>query len=100
MSTNILESQNGLTTQQEKILEGMAFPAVISTIDKITGIQTNEIACGLSRREYFAAIAMQGMAANGFFQMNSGEIDPRTRSAVFTAVQMADALIEALQVPK
>lgn len=45
---------------------------------------------GLTKREYFAAMALQGLCANAMF----AEGKPSTLSA--TAVNVADALIKAL----
>lgn len=54
---------------------------------------------GLTKREYFAAMAMQGMCADGFFHANSESVDHKTVMGAFTAVQMADALINELNKP-
>lgn len=47
---------------------------------------------GLTKREYFAVMAMQGMLANGEYSMS---FDGEAKNAVFCA----DALIEALNKP-
>lgn len=47
---------------------------------------------GLSKREYFAAIAMQGVLTNPPAQITTNDI-PKL------AVKMADALIKALNTP-
>ena len=67
--------------------ESYAFPVVVNeNIDYFHG--------GLSKREYFAAMAMQGMVANG----SSIDIDKdypyQTRAK--TCILIADALIKAL----
>ncbi len=55
---------------------------------------------GLTKREYFAVAAMQGILANGCFQVNSEAVDQRTFHAAMTAVQAADVLIEELNKEK
>jgi hypothetical protein len=45
---------------------------------------------GLTKREYFAAMAMQGMIGNRYFDLRNLDIISKC------AVQQADALIEAL----
>ena len=59
-----------------------AFPAY-------TGNKENWV-FGLTKREYFAAMAMQGLLANS---TSSGHI----RSCALDSVDAADALIEALE---
>ena len=44
---------------------------------------------GLTKREYFAALAMQGMLSNGTFEMVNKEITEK-------AIAISDALIEEL----
>lgn len=51
----------------------------------------NYISTGLTKREYFAAMALQGLLAN-----DSGLITSKARDAV----QAAEALIEILNKPK
>ena len=51
----------------------------------------NYISMGLTKREYFAAMALQGLLAN-----DSGLITSKARDAV----QAAEALIEILNKPK
>jgi hypothetical protein len=54
---------------------------------------------GLTKREYFAAMAMQGLAANTFLSKAAVEDllqHRRTIGVPQIAVQVADALIEAL----
>ena len=51
----------------------------------------NYISTGLTKREYFAAMAMQGLLAN-----DSGLITSKARDAV----KAAEALIEILNKPK
>lgn len=55
--------------------------------------QFNRPMAGLSKREYFAGLAMQGMAANShdaMFMMKAAQI-------ATTSVQLADALIAELE---
>lgn len=47
---------------------------------------------GLTKREHFAAMAMQGMLANGVYKSDL--------ALAVQAVAYADALIEALNAPK
>ena len=47
---------------------------------------------GLSKREYFAAMAMQGMLASGISERNSGPV-----SLAMSAVEQADALLAELE---
>lgn len=51
---------------------------------------------GLTKRERFAGIALQGILADGMFQADSSEISEKTKLAARTAVQAADALIVEL----
>ena len=51
----------------------------------------NYVSMGLTKREYFAAMALQGLLAN-----DSGLITSKARDAV----QAAEALIEILNKPK
>ena len=46
---------------------------------------------GLTKREYFAAMAMQGIVSNSYLNLMPSRID-----AAESAVRIADALIEAL----
>ena len=57
----------------------------------IVEYNNNYISTGLTKREYFAAMAMQGLLAN-----DSGLITSKARDAV----QAAEALIEILNKPK
>lgn len=50
---------------------------------------------GLTKREYFAAMAMQGMLASGISERNSGPV-----SLAMSAVEQADALIAELEKQK
>lgn len=52
----------------------------------------NDGICGLTKREYFAALAMQGILARGPFQ---GQ-DPADEFVAKWSVDSADALIDAL----
>lgn len=54
---------------------------------------------GLTKREYFAAMAMQGILANGDFTTLVQQAVPMKEQAAFlseVAAEQADALIEAL----
>lgn len=53
---------------------------------------------GLSKREYFAGLAMQGLAANSYLLEISAIDENRGLKVVKLAVDMADALLEALEV--
>lgn len=50
---------------------------------------------GLTKREYFAAIAMQGILSSCFASMN-----PQYQHAAEDAIGFADALLEELDKPK
>jgi hypothetical protein len=52
---------------------------------------------GLTKRELFAAMAMQGLVTNGNINVNGKRIAEATEYAK-AAVAIADALIEALNV--
>lgn len=54
--------------------------------------RTEVVSCGLTKREYFAAMAMQGILSNPF-KMTSDKI-------VSDSVECADALIEELNKDK
>ncbi len=70
----------------------MAFPFHVNGVDY----------CGLTKREYFAALAMQGMLANdGDTFCDEDGVEPETMEQVCAngarlAVRYADALIAAL----
>ena len=52
---------------------------------------------GLTKREYFAAMAMQGMAASNYWAENfNDQIESYMPAAMKVAVKAADALITAL----
>jgi hypothetical protein len=59
-----------------------------------TGIMTQFTTPELTRREYFAAVAMQGMLANPEMLLSCDEDESKRIAA--DALVMADALIEAL----
>jgi hypothetical protein len=61
--------------------------------------ELSSVKLGLSKREYFAAMVMQGMAANpAMFELTSEKINPTEVAAFYAnaAVEQADALIKAL----
>lgn len=51
---------------------------------------------GLSKREYFAGLAMQGIAANPTTQCSEGQLRDLAKIIAKTAVQLADALLDEL----
>jgi len=53
---------------------------------------------GLTKREYFAALALQGLLAAETENYNFGPTETGTRTAASDAVAHADALIAALNV--
>ena len=59
-------------------------------INAITDLNAGPPTPGLSKREYFASLAMQGLCANAEIGT-----DPE-RTIAWLAVRQADALIEAL----
>jgi hypothetical protein len=75
-----------------------ASPVEVSNVDgNIIGNQTSQFsyfATGLTKREYFAGLAMQGIIGNSkvIYAMTSAA---KTETARF-AVELADALIEEL----
>lgn len=58
--------------------------------DSLSGIVAIQNHSGLTKREYFAAMAMQGLSAN--HQLNSNDFE----NIADMSVNQADALIEAL----
>jgi hypothetical protein len=59
---------------------------------------TTHIQAGLTKREYFAAMAMQGLLAKGYDYRSENWIVDTERVAYF-AIQLADALIIELNIP-
>lgn len=78
--------------------DDMAFPEIKSRSDNPEDYNVTEISAsgGLTKREYFAAKAMQGMLANGFFRVGCEKPDLRTEKMAFTAVQISDCLMTYL----
>lgn len=71
-------------------------PAFAQTIVRyIGGEEYSDSYQGLSRREYFAAKAMQGLLANGE-TCSSAKFDGKEMTIPEASVYIADALIEAL----
>jgi hypothetical protein len=60
-------------------------------VDPKAGLPGNQLIQGLTKREYFAAMAMQGYITNAGYSIDE---DARL------AVQAADALIKALNEPQ
>ena len=58
--------------------------------------EITEYPYGLTKREYFAAKAMQGMAASAFWSENFTDKEADLQKAMEIAVKSADALLEAL----
>lgn len=77
-----------------------AFPELTSVYDEGDDRQHIESRGGLTKREYFAAMAMQGMLANrslvdaGIKEVGAKEIP---RLTAITAMKCADALLLALE---
>lgn len=59
---------------------------------------TNEWQCGLTKHEYFASIAMEGLAA--FPGSIGGKSSPNAQDVAAKAVEYADELIKALNKEK
>ena len=55
---------------------------------------------GLTKREYFAAMAMQGMAASAFWDQNFQDNESFLKQAMEIAVKSADALLNQLSTKK
>lgn len=81
-------------------LTGSAFPQTVNNGKSVI------CATGLTKREYFAAMAMQGMLANPItshqIESQYGKIDANeaNRILVYTATELSDALIKALNEPQ
>lgn len=56
----------------------------------------------LSKREYFAGLAMQGLISQEYHEFGDGHIDPKLGVTIVAdwSVKMSDALIEALEKDK
>lgn len=67
----------------------LAFPLVVTNLNG-----DSQVSAGLTKREYFAAMAMQGISANPSFFGPLFQQNPR--AAADYAVDAADALLEAL----
>lgn len=63
-----------------------AFPIDPESVSSITS--------GLSKREYFAALAMQGLCANPDYLIQKGA---RPESLAFMAIETADAVLKQLE---
>ena len=59
-------------------------------INPIESVHRTEITYGLTKREYFAAMAMQGYITNGPSSIST------TKLIAHASIEYADALIEAL----
>ena len=73
-------------------IQNAAFPQTVETRNNVWHTK------GLTKREYFAAMAMQGMIANGCFIDIDKDYPFEARSK--TCILIADALIEALNEPQ
>ena len=84
------EKKQETLKELSKVLRHSIFPVAVD----INNLKDHVIYQGLTKREYFAAMAMQGMVANG----SSIDIDKdypyQTRAK--TCILIADALIKAL----
>lgn len=80
--------------------EQSAFPIVESWSDEHPEVFSARSGCtGLTKREYFAAMAMQGMLSNSASLNNEkGEAIPRTaQNMAMGAVKFADELLKQLE---
>ena len=77
---------------------GPAFPSIIGTIDAATGRLTSEniIQPSLSKRELFAAMAMQGVLGNNDYQHAFGSRESY-KICARDSVTYADALLAELE---
>ena len=71
-----------------------AFP-VADTINPMTGERCDPLNGGLSKREYFAAMAMQGLVLSNPSQIDTTHIELVAQQAV----QYSDALLSELSNP-
>lgn len=72
-----------------------AFPRVDATTEKMTGNQVDfHVTGGLTKREYFAAMAMQGYLSK--FGDDIGNVQNRTTSIYEASVKVADGLLAEL----
>ncbi len=77
------------TMKMGTLPDSQAFPASIDVGNPLTGEHRHVVSYGLTKRELFAAMAMQGIAS-----CDSGTSDPE-RIAKYS-LKVADALIAAL----
>ncbi len=54
---------------------------------------------GLTKREYFAGLAMQGMAASQYWAENFNNNEDDLKNMAYVAVKAADALLKELETP-
>lgn len=59
--------------------------------EQIDGVNLNPICNGLTKREYFAGLAMQGMLANEGYNASMPDV------LIEEAISHADALLKALE---
>lgn len=71
--------------EEKEVFANMAFPVSFTTGNEVYTIY------GLSKREYFAGLAMQGLLANPSITGTTG-----TDSVAWSAVTMADKLLKEL----
>lgn len=65
---------------------------------KIQGVkQTEEISGGLSKREYFAAMVLQGLVVQAIMGSHNANDAAECRFKAEMAVNLADALLEELK---
>lgn len=61
---------------------------------------TGKIIYGMTKREYFAAAAMQGLASKDYAHLGAVDAEEISRAISSTSVQLADALIVELNKEK
>lgn len=76
----------------------LAFPATISWRDENPEVLTYE--GGLTKREYFAGIAMQGMLANPAIVQNAKNAQTFCEELCLASVEQADELLKRLEQTK
>lgn len=83
-----------MTKEQEKNME-RAFPQLSATLNDDGHWSMDAIQGGLSKREYFAGLAMQGILAGD--PETSVEVNETPRAVALISVLVADALLVELK---
>lgn len=75
-----------------------AFPVAASYTDDYPQVLVRQ--GGLTKREYFAAMAMQGLAASNYWAENFTEKEEHLSKAILISVKAADELLKQLEQTK